>query len=360
MTKSVATFWNLGDHDDERDRREKAFEAGVCRTFSCTHNPDNPNFDKKAYDDKGDWIKDYTNQYLPKARHLGDADIYFATCRPTLRAIYQVYHDDPPPEAQRKPIVVGGMFYPGNWAPMATGDPYLVYYKNVHGYVSYDLRIVKKWIDLLLAVFTAIERTCDQIAVITDSRQSPWDPSHPHGTSDTNWGATVVYREIQARAAAVTPHGIGVQLFGIDKTFEQIKHDLKVFKDNYPNGGIIVPALTLCANKRQGLIDYINSTITLPIVYPNELYVRDGGLISLGIDLIKMYRSAGEVVGQFLQNPAASQQLTLWADSDAKFEVALNTTTAGSPYNFDGPKIDKLKRLANQNKIGPPWLDTTG
>jgi hypothetical protein len=147
----------------------------------------------------------------------------------------------------------------------------------------------------------------------------------------------------------------GVQLFGIDKDFDQIKHDLNVFKNNYPNGGIIVPALTLCANKRQDLIDYINNNITLPIVYPNELYVRNGGLISLGIDLIKMYGAAGEVVGNFLQNPAASQQLTLWADSLAKFEVALNTTTASGPYGFDQPKIDKLKLLASQNKIGPPW-----
>jgi hypothetical protein len=354
MTKSVATFWNLDQHDDEREnRRAPAFVAGVRRTFN------NPNFDHNAYDKHGDWVKDYDSVYVPNAQGLGDADVYFATCRPTLRAIYQVY--------PTKPIVVGGMFYPGKWPPPHdTTDPYLLpyldYLQNVHGYVSYDLGIVPKWVDLLKAVCSAIGRPCDQIAVITDSRQdesqtkASWTKASQTKASQTNWGATEVYKEIKAYA------GLGVQLIGVDKDLNDgssdpntVKHRLEEFQHDYPNGGVIVPALTLAANKpRKGLIKIINK-LALPVVYPNEMYVRDGGLISLGINLIALYGKAGEVVGKFLQDPATSQTLTLWADVDPSIDVVLNTATAGGhDYQYDPTTVAKLTtQLAN--KIGPPW-----
>jgi hypothetical protein len=315
MTKNVATFTNLPQNDKEKIRRVAVFEAGVKQRVA------DADFSKKQHDDDGDWINDAAT-YDAKARNLTGGDVYFTSCRPTLRYIKNYF--------SAKPIVVGGMFYPGNWPPSSAADPYFDYYTNVHGYVSYDLRIVSKWIGLLLAVFGAIGKTCSQIAVITDSRQ-------------LNPGALEIYTAVKNDAP------VGVQSpIGVDKGLNQVKSDLDTFKSSYPNGGIIVPALTLTANHRQGMIDYINNTIKLPVVYPNELYVNDGGLISLGVNLIDLYGNAGDVVGQLLQDPGTVQKLTLWADSDSKFEVVVNLTTAKTAYQWDSPTLAKLACLADK------------
>jgi hypothetical protein len=317
MPKHVVTFTNLPQNDKEKKRRVDAFEAGVKLYIS------NADFSKKDHDDDGNWIDDEL-AYDTKARNLTGGDVYFTSCRPTLRFIWKYF--------SAKPIVVGGMAFPGNWPPRSGDEYYYDYYKKVHGYVSYDLRIVPKWIKLLMAVFEAINKTCDQIAVITDSRQ------------DKNRGARLFYEEIQAQAGSV---GVWPPI-GIDKGLQQVKSDLNSFKQTYPNGGIIVPAITLTSNNRQGLIDYINNTIKLPVVYPNVLYVNDGGLISLGVDILRLYGEAGEVVGQLLQDPNTAQTLTLWADGDSKFEVALNVTTAANSYQYNSTMRAKLKILADK------------
>jgi hypothetical protein len=316
MTNIVASFTNLPQNDTEKQKRVSAFEAAVKQQVPTA------DLSKKEHDKDGNWI-DHAAAYDAQALNLTGADVYFASCRPTLRPIKKYF--------SAKPIVVGGMFYPGNWPPPASDYYYHDYYTTVHGYVSYDLRIVSKWVGLLMAVFAAVNSTCSQIAVVTDSRQNK------------NGGARVIYQAIQANAS------IGVQPpIEIDKGLQQVKSDLDKFKKNYPNGGIIVPALTLTSNNRQGLIDYINNTIKLPVVYPNELYVNDGGLISLGVNLRDLYSKAGDVVGRLLRDPTTVQQLTLWADSDSKFEVVLNLTTAKNAYQWDSPTLAKLAHLANK------------
>jgi hypothetical protein len=280
-------------------------------------------FTKKAHADLDFVTQD--SDYAERVKRLAGSDVYFASCRPTLRHILAG-------DLPAKPTVVGGMFYPGNWPPTDVNDPYYNYYSSVYGFVSYDFGIVPKWLDLLLGVFSAIGQTCTQIRVLTDSRDG----------LDENPGAGAIFREIRRNK----PDGVdNIDRIAVDD-LGSVNDALKNFKNHhYPGAGLIVPALTLTADNRNALIGYIND-LNLPAVYPNELYVNDGGLISLGVDLTTLYQESGKLVGKLLQGDSITPGLTLWTADVSKFVRKLNLDTASNVYHYDSAAQDRLALLA--------------
>ena len=73
------------------------------------------------------------------------------------------------------------------------------------------------------------------------------------------------------------------------------------------------------------LITDLAARLRLPAVYPYPFYVKDGGLVSYGIDNHNLWRRAADYVDRILKgaNPAE-----LPVQEPTKFELAINLKTA--------------------------------
>jgi len=92
------------------------------------------------------------------------------------------------------------------------------------------------------------------------------------------------------------------------------------------NGGLIVtgsPSGTVHRN----LIIALAARNKLPAIYPFRYFVRDGGLISYGVDFIDQYRRAANYVDRILkgENPA-----DLPVQAPTNYDLAINLKTAKS------------------------------
>jgi hypothetical protein len=325
---TVGMFMNLGQDDEHKKMRRPAFSDGLRSMIG--DDLDRTRFIVRHAD--GDFVTQEADDsdYNKRAKELVGCNVRFASCRPTLKHILKQFPND------RKTTVVAGMFYPGVW----TGND--DYFKDIRGFVSYDLGIVLRWLDLLQNVFKAIGKTCTKIGVITDSRTG----------ANENPGAGRIFGTIDAN----TP--LDVEPIPIDKGIAYVKTILDTYKKT--DNGIIVPALTLTAINRKALIDYINDNIKVPVIYPNQLYVgypdqpytTGGGLISLGVDLKALYTEAGKVAGALLLNQSTSA-LDLWHGPSPMpagykiLQVALNLDTARSKYGYSSTMVNKLADLAD-------------
>src|SRR5205823_5296576 len=93
--------------------------------------------------------------------------------------------------------------------------------------------------------------------------------------------------------------------------------------------GLVVVSGTLAATTRKNIIRAASEQ-ALPAIYPNRLYVRDGGLLSFGPHVHILYRAAGSRVREYLQTGRFSPGLdTLQTDdTTAVFEHGVNVATA--------------------------------
>jgi len=63
----------------------------------------------------------------------------------------------------------------------------------------------------------------------------------------------------------------------------------------------------------------------LPTIYPFDFHVRDGGLISYGVDQIDQFRSAATYVDRILKGEKPAD---LPVQAPAKYELVINLKTA--------------------------------
>ena len=90
------------------------------------------------------------------------------------------------------------------------------------------------------------------------------------------------------------------------------------------NGGVILTGSALSLVHRD-LIITLAARHKLPALYFERFFVRAGGLISYGPDLVDQYRQAAKYVDRVLkgENPADMPVLT-----PTKYEMAINLKTA--------------------------------
>ena len=91
-----------------------------------------------------------------------------------------------------------------------------------------------------------------------------------------------------------------------------------------PNGGLIVPGSSL-ANDHRELIIGLAARHQLPVVYPDRIFVTDGGLVSYGPDRIDQYRRAAEYIDRILKGEKPAD---LPVQAPTKYELVINLKTA--------------------------------
>jgi ABC-type uncharacterized transport system substrate-binding protein len=89
-------------------------------------------------------------------------------------------------------------------------------------------------------------------------------------------------------------------------------------------GGLLVPGDPLTANRFKMIAD-LALKYRLPTTADNKEFVKDGGLLSLGPDLIDLYRRAATHVDKILKGATAAD---LPMEQPTKFELAVNVKTA--------------------------------
>ena len=89
------------------------------------------------------------------------------------------------------------------------------------------------------------------------------------------------------------------------------------------NGGLIVVAAA--ATKYRKLIVTLAARHRLPAVYPDDMFVTDGGLIAYGPDRADQFRRAAGYVDRILKGEKAAD---LPVQAPTKYELVINLKTA--------------------------------
>ena len=91
-----------------------------------------------------------------------------------------------------------------------------------------------------------------------------------------------------------------------------------------PGGGLVVISDTFMFAHRTPVIAAAARN-NVPAVYPNSLQVRDGGLLSYGVDRVDLFRRAASYVDRILRGAKPGD---LPVQFPTKFEMVVNRKTA--------------------------------
>jgi putative tryptophan/tyrosine transport system substrate-binding protein len=171
---------------------------------------------------------------------------------------------------------------------------------NATGFTNYEYGIGGKWLELLKEIAPGTTRA----AVIRD-------PAIAAGVG--LWGA------IQTAAPSL---GVELRPLGVRDSGE-IERAIPAFARS-PNGGLIVTGSTL-ATVHRDLIVTLAAQHKLPAVYPQRIFVSNGGLISYGPDFVDQYRHAAGYVDRILKGEKPGD---LPVQQPTKYELAINVKTA--------------------------------
>jgi putative ABC transport system substrate-binding protein len=146
--------------------------------------------------------------------------------------------------------------------------------------------------------------------------------------------ATVPSGEAQLAAIRSTALELGVELSLVDvRDGDRMERALMAFVRE-GNGGLVVTASTF-ANSHRDVIIALAARNRLPAVYPNPVYVTDGGLVSYGPVFLDQYWRAAEYVDRILKGARPGD---LPVQAPVRFEMALNLKTANA-LGLDVPRV---------------------
>jgi putative tryptophan/tyrosine transport system substrate-binding protein len=171
---------------------------------------------------------------------------------------------------------------------------------NVTGFSSLDYTVVGKWVEVLREIAPRVTR----VAVV----QNPRNPA--------------VEGTLQAVRVAASALGVEVVPVAV-RNIQEIEQAMNALANN-PNGGFIVPPDVLTAVNRE-LIIRLSIRHRLPGIYAYQYWVKDGGLISYGINTIDLYKRAAVYVDRILRGAKPGD---LPVQAPTTFELAINLKTA--------------------------------
>jgi putative ABC transport system substrate-binding protein len=216
-------------------------------------------------------------------------DVVFATTFPIVMELQQV--------TRAAPIVFAGLFDPvGAGLVTSLARPG----GNTTGFASFEYSLSVKWLELLKQVAPRVTR----VAVLRDSLT-------PVGIGQL------------AAIQGVAP-SFGVELTPIVvRDAGEIEPAVAAFARS-PDDGLIVTIGTL-TDAHRDVIGKLAARLRLPAVYPFPFFVRSGGLISYGTDIIDSYRRAASYVDRILKGEKPSD---LPVQQPTKIQLAINLRAA--------------------------------
>jgi putative ABC transport system substrate-binding protein len=195
------------------------------------------------------------------------------------------------------PIVFAGLFDPvgaGLVASLARPGG------NTTGFAAFEYGLSVKWLELLKQVAPRVTR----VAVLRDSLT-------PVGIGQL------------AAIQGVAP-SFGVELTPlVVRDADEIEPAVAAFARG-PDDGLIVTIGTL-TDAHRDVIGKLAARYRLPAVYPFPFFVRSGGLISYGTDIIDLYRRAAGYVDRILKGEKPAD---LPVQQPTKIQLAINLKAA--------------------------------
>jgi len=216
-------------------------------------------------------------------------DVVFATTFPIVAALQQA--------TRSVPIVFGGLIDPvGAGLVQSLARPG----GNTTGFAAMEYGLSVKWLELLKQVAPRVTR----VAVLRDSLT-------PVGIGQL------------AAIQGVAP-SFGVELTPlVVREPGEIEPTVAAFARS-PNDGLIVTIGTLTDAHRDA-IGQLAARHRLPAVYPFPFFVRSGGLLSYGPDIIDSYRRAAGYVDRILKGEKPAD---LPVQQPTKIDLAINLNAA--------------------------------
>jgi putative tryptophan/tyrosine transport system substrate-binding protein len=171
---------------------------------------------------------------------------------------------------------------------------------NVTGFTNFEYAMVGKWLDLLKQVAPSLTR----ILMLQNPANFGW-PGYV-GAFD-----------------AAAP------LFAVQRTLgpvvdaPKIEAVIRSFAGESNGGMIVLPDTTTGVNRK--LIVGLAEQYGVPAVYPFRFFATDGGLMSYGVDVPDVFRSAASYVARILHGERPGE---LPVQAPIRFELILNLKTA--------------------------------
>jgi putative ABC transport system substrate-binding protein len=170
---------------------------------------------------------------------------------------------------------------------------------NITGFMQFEYSLSGKWLELLKQIAPGVTRA----GVFRD-------PTNASGIGQ--------FAVIQAIAP---PFGIEVIPVNVRDAGE-IERVVAAFARS-PNGGLVATGGQASAHRE--LIFKLALRHRLPAVYPYRYYVRDGGLVSYGPDLLALFRQTAGYVDRILKGEKPAD---LPVQAPVKYELVINLKTA--------------------------------
>ena len=173
---------------------------------------------------------------------------------------------------------------------------------NLTGISDVSAEVTPKRIELLKDLAPGLH----QVAML-------WNASDP--------GMTLRYRSAETGARAM---GINVQPLGVREP-NDFDHAFAAMTSNMPDAILMVSDPLINLNRRR-VFDFANAH-RLPAIYENDLYVRDGGLMSYGPDLEESLTRVAALVDRILKGAKPGD---LPFEQPTLFRFAINLKSAKS------------------------------
>jgi putative ABC transport system substrate-binding protein len=171
---------------------------------------------------------------------------------------------------------------------------------NATGFSTLEYSFGGKWLELLKQIAPNVTR----VAVIRDPAIS---------------GGIGLFSAVQSAASSV-----GVELSPVNvRDAGEVDRAIGAFASG-ANGGMIVTASSLAFAQRDTIVA-LAARHKLPAVYFHRIFVRSGGLISYGPDLVDQYRRAAAYVDRILKGEKPGE---LPIQAPTKYELVINLKNA--------------------------------
>ena len=175
---------------------------------------------------------------------------------------------------------------------------------NITGFSNFEASIGSKWIELLKETAPGVMRG----AILFNPETAPYVGRYYQGPF-----------EAAARSFGVQPSASPV------RSGAEIASALAALQGE-PPGGLIVMPDTFNIVHRQQIIE-LAARHRVPAIYPYGFAVREGGLISYGVDPVDLFRRAAGYVDRVLKGAKAAE---LPMQAPVKFELLINLKTANA------------------------------